>query len=287
MKHINLLMMTWVIFFSFHFVDTAKATLDNPLTTVELDTPVHFLAPDGSDLRVEAGTYAIEPAEEWIRLMSGDRHDALLIEAAKGTHEMELEHTMGLSIPGETEEEKDFHYVMLMLPNGQSLEATGTYSGVRPRGFFNQAFKTVKTRVKRAYKKSRSLSNKGPDQLTAEFLKLNSQDPNKNPTTHNQLQKQAANLRKHSQGLARKHAPHAQAKRKAAKARKQLHDIKRKIEKNARQAWRKTRQMYRNAKKRAGSAISVTKTPAPGGPIPIPYPNISNPKGKKRTGKSN
>ena len=44
------------------------ATMTDPLTTIELETPVHFLAPDGSDLLVEAGTYAIEPAEAWIRL---------------------------------------------------------------------------------------------------------------------------------------------------------------------------------------------------------------------------
>ena len=67
-------------------VGPSQAALSDPLTTIELDTPVHFLAPDGSDLVVEAGTYAIEPAEEWIRLLAGERHDALLIEAKQGSH---------------------------------------------------------------------------------------------------------------------------------------------------------------------------------------------------------
>ena len=160
MKQINLLLLTCVIILSLHFVDTAKAALDNPLTTIELETPVHFLAPDGSDLRVDAGTYAIEPAEEWIRLMSGARHDAVLVEATKGTHEMELEHTMGLSVPGETEQEKDLHHVMLLLPGGQSLEATGTYSGIRHRGFLKKTFNKVKKRANRAYKKARSTAKK-------------------------------------------------------------------------------------------------------------------------------
>ena len=48
------------------------STITDPLTTIELEAPVHFLAPDGSSLLVEAGTYSVEPAEEWIRVMSGE-----------------------------------------------------------------------------------------------------------------------------------------------------------------------------------------------------------------------
>ena len=286
MKSITFFITLFLFLSLFSITTQSQAALEDPLTTIELETPVHFLAPDGSDLRVEAGTYAIEPAEEWIRLMSGARHDAVLVEATKRTHEMELEHTMGLSVPGESEDQLDNHYVMLLLPDGQSLEATGTYSGIRARGFFKNAFKKVKKRVNRAYKKTRSFSKKSSDQLTSEFLKLNLQDPKNNPTTHNRLHQEAAKMRKHALDLARKKATHNQLQKRAAKARKHLHDIKRKIETNARTAWLKARHMYRNAKKRAGSAISVTKTPTPGGPIPIPYPNISNQKGKKRTGKS-
>ena len=122
------------------------AALIDPLTTIELETPVHFLAPDGSDLLVEAGTYTIEPAEEWIRVMSGKRHDALLIEAKKGTHELDLEQAMAISVPGESEDEKDNHHVMLLLPGGESLEAAGTYSGIRGRGkgFFKKTFNRLK-----------------------------------------------------------------------------------------------------------------------------------------------
>ena len=75
------------------------ATMTDPLTIIELETPVHFLAHDGSDLLIKAGIYAIEPAEEWIRVMSGERHDALLIEAKKGTHELDLTDMLALSVP--------------------------------------------------------------------------------------------------------------------------------------------------------------------------------------------
>jgi len=160
MRHPNILITLFVMLAFMSSVGQTQAALVDPLTTIELDTPVHFLAPDGSDLLIEAGTYAVEPAEEWIRVMSGERHDALLIEARKGTHELGLEQVMAMSVPGETEDEKDNHYVMLLLPGGQSLEATGTYSGIRARGFFKNTFKKVKKAANNNYKKARSKGKK-------------------------------------------------------------------------------------------------------------------------------
>ena len=153
---------------------SACTRVSPPLTTIELENPVHFLAPDGSDLLIEAGTYSVEPAEEWIRVMSGERHDALLIEARKGTHELELEHTMAMSLPGKTEDEKDNHYVMLLLPGGQSLEATGTYSGIRARGFFKNTFNRVKKAANNSYKKAKSTakSTSGKAKKTAKKAAL-------------------------------------------------------------------------------------------------------------------
>jgi hypothetical protein len=163
MRHFHV----WIAFFItvgfFSFNPQSQAALSDPLTTIELDTPVHFLAPDGSDLVVEAGTYAIEPAKEWIRLMSGERHDALLIEAKQGSHELDIEDPLALSIPGTAGGQADNHYVMLLLPGGQSLEATGTYSGIRPRGLFDQAvkgFNRAKRDANRAYRQARSTVKK-------------------------------------------------------------------------------------------------------------------------------
>jgi hypothetical protein len=51
--------------------------------TITLEKSVHFTTPDGSDVVVEPGTYTIEAAEEWLRLISGERRDALLLEATK------------------------------------------------------------------------------------------------------------------------------------------------------------------------------------------------------------
>lgn len=136
------------------FVGQSQATLKDPLTMIELETSVHFLEPDGSDVLLEPGTYSVEPVEAWIRVESVERQDAILIQAQKGTHELELEQAIVISEPGASDDERDNHYVMLLLPDGESLEATGTYSGVRPRGLWSKSFSRIKTTVQTASSQS-------------------------------------------------------------------------------------------------------------------------------------
>ena len=138
----------------------SHATVTDPLITIDIETPVHFLAPDGSPLIAEPGTYTAESAEEWLSLVPGERHNALLIETKKGTHQLELPDALALSVGGTEEDHKDLHHVILLLPNGQSLESTGSYSGIRPRGFFGNAINNVKKQANRAYKKARSTAKK-------------------------------------------------------------------------------------------------------------------------------
>jgi hypothetical protein len=221
-----------------------QAALSDPLTTIELDTPVHFLAPDGSDLVVEAGTYAIEPAEEWIRLMSGERHDALLIEAKQGSHELAIEDTLALSIPGTAGGQADNHYVMLLLPGGQSLESTGTYSGIRPRGLFDDAVKAAnkaKRDTNRAYRQARSTVKK-----TQKSVKKGM----------SRAQKEAQKIQKDAQRAGRQAAARAQKIQKDAQRRQRQAAAN--VEKNMRAAQRAAyqakRQVERAAKKMADDA---------------------------------
>ncbi len=164
-----------VTFALFSTTGNSAASLRDPLTTIKLDTPVHFLAPDGSDLVVKAGTYGIEPAEEWIRLMSGERHDAILIEANKGTHELELPEPLALSVSGTDDDSQDLHHIILLLPNGESLESTGTFSGIRQRGFFKNAVNNVKKKAKQAHKKAKSTAKKAASQAKSSAQKATKQ----------------------------------------------------------------------------------------------------------------
>lgn len=177
----------------------ALASLSDPLTTIELDVPVHFLAPDGSDLLVEAGTYALEPAEEWIRVLSDERHNALLIEANIGTHELALEQPMAMSVSGETEDEADNHHLLLLLPSGESLEAAGTYSGIRGRGkgFFQKTFNRVKKTANKTYKKARSTAQKGKKHVQQSVKKGMTKAKKGMKHARKQIQKTGKQVTKH------------------------------------------------------------------------------------------
>jgi hypothetical protein len=102
-------------------------------TTVTLDQPVHFTNAEGSDVVLNAGEYAVEPAAEWLRVTpaEGQAVDALLLEATTGNHEESLTAPLALSAEGE---QPDTHHLALLLPGGKRLEAVGSYSGIRSRG---------------------------------------------------------------------------------------------------------------------------------------------------------
>ncbi len=226
---------------------TAHAALSDPLTTIELETPVHFLAPDGSDLMVDAGTYTIEPAEEWIRLMSGERHDAVLIEAKKGTHELELTEILALSVPGTEDDSQDLHHVILLLPNGNSLESTGTYSGIRPRGLFDQAVKKVKKKAKKAHKKAKSTAKKSVSSAKSTAGKGAKHAQQHTQKSASQAKKSAAKaqnrVRKRTQQAMSSATHGLQNSRKAAL------QAKRNVEKTTRKAARRVRQGVNKGKK--------------------------------------
>ncbi len=131
-------------------------------TTVTFEKAVYFIAPDGSPVIAEPGTYTAEDAQDWIRLIPGkERRKALLIETQKGTNDTEIDALIALSLPGSTENELDLHHMMLLLPTGETLEATGSYSGIQPRGFnFKKSLNKAKKRASRTYRKARGTTRK-------------------------------------------------------------------------------------------------------------------------------
>ncbi len=142
-------------------VNALHAEFVDPLTTIQLESSVHFLTADGSDIEVPPGTYTVESAEKWVRLVPGERRDALLIEADHRTHSLDIDDPLAMAIPGDSNEEADLHYVLLLLPGGQSLEATGTYSGIRPQGFnVGQTLNNAKKTATNTYNQAKSTANK-------------------------------------------------------------------------------------------------------------------------------
>ncbi len=117
---------------------------------IYLEKPVHFVSPDGNGLEVPTGTYTVENAGEGIRLTTSEKEEGLLLEAQQDTNDGALETSVALSLPGDAEEEADLHYIVLMAPTGESLQALGTYSGIQQRGLFQNIAKGAKRTVNRA-----------------------------------------------------------------------------------------------------------------------------------------
>ncbi len=115
---------------SFFMVASGTAIAD---TTVTVDRAVHVTTAEGSDLVLDVGDYVLEPAQQWLRITpsEGNAVDAHLIEAQTGTHKESLESPQSLSVTGI---EADTHHLVLLLPDGKSFAAHGSYSGIRSRG---------------------------------------------------------------------------------------------------------------------------------------------------------
>ncbi len=118
----------------------AQASVPDETITITLNRAVHFIGTDGSDVVANPGDYSVEAAQEWLRLIPGtERRDALLIEAQPGTHDVKVEIPIVISTPGTEPDEADVHVVQFLNPDGTSMVATGTYSGIQSRGLRDAA----------------------------------------------------------------------------------------------------------------------------------------------------
>ncbi len=134
-------------------------------TTIYFNMAVHFLAPDGHDVLVQPGTYRVESADNGLQFIPA-QGDAQLIGVEVSTHEEELDDPLVVSLAGKVDEYKDIHLVMLLLPGGKSLEAAGSYSGVRERALQLKRIASFKKRttatIRRAAQSSRQRTAQRP-----------------------------------------------------------------------------------------------------------------------------
>ncbi len=100
-------------------------------SVIHLDRPVHFTTPEGGPLVVPVGTYEVKAIGTTALQLTSEGGGAFLVEALMMHHPDTFAEAVALSIPAE----EDMHHVVLLLPNGQGLDAVGSYSAVRPRGW--------------------------------------------------------------------------------------------------------------------------------------------------------
>lgn len=110
----------------------ALSLAESPPTTIQLEQPLHFTAADGNDVVLAPGVYQIaRGAESRLALTRESAQPAIEIQAGPDTHEEQVSSPVAL-LAAEEGQEDEIHLVLLF-PDGQSLDAVGSMSGTRSR----------------------------------------------------------------------------------------------------------------------------------------------------------
>lgn len=98
---------------------------------VTLDKPVHFLSLEGTDTALAPGEYTAKRHDEKsIELTATGSGETTVLQAEAGAHEQQL----SVPTPVSVASDEDVVHIVLLMPDGTTLDAIGTLSGVRTRG---------------------------------------------------------------------------------------------------------------------------------------------------------
>lgn len=118
-------------------LSTTMGWAEPELPAVLFEQPSHFTAPDGVDVLVAPGTYRVEQSTETqLRLVADPGQPTIEIQATATSHKETLAAPLALAIA--EEDRADEVHLVLLLPDGQGLDATGSLSGTRSRATRSQ-----------------------------------------------------------------------------------------------------------------------------------------------------
>ncbi len=104
---------------------------EETLDTVDLEKPVHFVTPETTDTVAVPGTYRVETAErDRLKLVSEKGSRTLVVMALPITHAERIATPIALQL----RDDDKFPHVVLLMPDGNGLDAVGSYDAVRSRG---------------------------------------------------------------------------------------------------------------------------------------------------------
>lgn len=127
------------------FLDLLQA---EELDTVLLDQAVHFTTPEATDIVAHKGTYrVVENGLDKLKLTSEKEKKALLVSALATTHQEEIATPIALYV----RDDEKFPHIVLLLPDGNGLEAVGSYDVTRSRGL--RSFQLTPSQIQEALKK--------------------------------------------------------------------------------------------------------------------------------------
>jgi hypothetical protein len=104
--------------------------------TITLEKDVYFVSPSGDPVVVESGTYEVQAAEAWLRLIpqGRERAQSILLKA----NVLHLDAMLNTAKAESQQVGEDQHLLTLLLSDGTVLAAEGSYSGVRSRGLLQR-----------------------------------------------------------------------------------------------------------------------------------------------------
>ena len=132
------------------FIDVSEKS---QATTIELGQAVHFSAPTGEDITIQPGSYQVRASKDSFELVPDDGTGSIVIAAESTAHEEAVDMPTAMSFSeSDTEDE---HFLVLLMPDGQSLEATGSYSGIQSRAV-QRPRRASKAQIRRQYNMRRT-----------------------------------------------------------------------------------------------------------------------------------
>ncbi|MCA9473646.1 MAG: IPT/TIG domain-containing protein [Nitrospirales bacterium] len=104
-------------------------------SVVEIEKPMHFLTASEEDVMISMGTYTVEADEETLRLTSSDQEGVrpITLQVETFVHQEPIH----VAEPRSIWLNEDTQVIMMLMPGGKGLQATGSSSGVQARGAKN------------------------------------------------------------------------------------------------------------------------------------------------------
>lgn len=114
-----------------HIAESNPSSTSIMSTTILMEQPVHFTAPDGASLLVQADDYHVEQTTEThLRLVPERGGRPILVAAETTTHDIEISQPFPLLLALN----EDARNLVLLFPDGSALDAAGSLSGIQSRG---------------------------------------------------------------------------------------------------------------------------------------------------------
>ncbi|MFZ1746389.1 MAG: PAN domain-containing protein [Nitrospirales bacterium] len=102
---------------------------------VHLEKALYFGDSDGQTVLVHPGVYLVEPlAQDEPRLVFWHEQGTVTLQATRTTHDQRLKTPEAYLI--QENDHEDMHHVVVFLPDGNALEATGSINAIQTRGNF-------------------------------------------------------------------------------------------------------------------------------------------------------